>query len=77
MLEADEVQRFVLAGRDRLTALANAIKQLDDWAGAFAQRGGMPFYGNDPALIAGINTKVQAAIDESDRATVSRLRTDV
>lgn len=73
----EEKQRFVAEGRNRLTNLNHAIHQLDDWADAFGLRGGMTEFGNDAALIAGINNKVQGAIEEADRATVSRLRTDV
>lgn len=73
----EDAEKFVLMGRDRLTALSNAIRQLSDWAGAFGQRGGMEVFGNDAALIAGINLKVQTAIDEADLATLARLRTDV
>jgi hypothetical protein len=73
----DEVQRFLHEGCQRLTNLNIAIRQLDDWAGSFALRGGMEVFGNDAALIAGINNKVQATIESSDRATVARLRLDV
>ncbi len=73
----DEETKFVMEGRNRLTALSNAIRQLSDWAGAFTQRGGMEAFGNDAALIATINLKVQTAIDEADLATLARLRTDV
>lgn len=73
----EERERFVLEGRNRLTGLNHAIRQLDDWADSFVQRGGMAEFGNDAALISLINTKVQGSIDNDDRATVSRLRTDV
>jgi len=73
----NEKERFIEEGRNRLTTLNHAIRQLDDWADAFSLRGGMAEFGNDAALIAGINNKVQGAIEEADRATVSRLRTDV
>lgn len=73
----EEKQRFVQEGRNRLTNLNHAIHQLDDWADAFSLRGGAVEFGNDAALIANINDKVQGAIEETDRATVSRLRTDV
>jgi len=73
----EERERFVLEGRNRLTSLNHAIRQLDDWADAFSQRGGMVEFGNDAALIALINAKIQAAIGDDDRATVARLRTDV
>lgn len=76
-MNEDEKQRFILEGRNRLTTLNHAIRSLDDWSDAFTLRGGLPEFGNDAALIAGINGKVQGAIDESDRATVSMLRTDV
>jgi len=73
----EEKARFVQEGRNRLTNLNHAIHQLDDWADAFTVRGGMDMFGNDAALIAGINDKVQFAIEVSDMATVARLRTDV
>ena len=76
-MESEELQRFITEGRNRLTNLNHAIQQLDDWADAFTVRGGMPVFGNDAALIAGINDKVQFAIEVSDMATVARLRTDV
>jgi hypothetical protein len=68
---------FVAEGRLRLTALNTSIRSLDDWADAFTLRGGAEVFGNDAALIAGISEKVQGSIDDSDRATVARLRTDV
>jgi hypothetical protein len=79
MDELTEEQRaaFVQAGQVRLTNLNLAIRQLDDWADAFVLRGGMAVFGNDAALIALVNEKVQKAIDDTDRATVARLRTDV
>lgn len=73
----DERQRFVQEGRNRLTNLNHAIRQLADWADAFVWRGGMAEFGNDAALISLINTKVQGAINDDDRTTVARLRTDV
>lgn len=75
----DEGQKnsFIAEGRLRLTALNNAIRNLDDWADAFMLRGGMEIFGNDAALIAGVSDKVQASITDADRATVARLRTDV
>lgn len=73
----EEIDRFLQEGRQRLTNLNMAIQGLDDWADAFMVRGGMPVFGNDAALIAGINDKVQLAIEVSDMATVARLRTDV
>lgn len=76
-MSEEEKQRFIAEGRNRLTNLNHAIHQLDDWADAFMLRGGMAEFGNDAALIANINNKVQGAIEEADRATVSRLRTDV
>ena len=76
-MEPEELQRFLKVGRDRLTNLNHAISQLDDWADAFTVRGGIDVFGNDAALIAGINDKVQFAIEVSDMATVARLRTDV
>lgn len=72
-----EVNSFVAEGRLRLTNLNNAIRMLDDWSDAFTQRGGAVAYGNDAALIAGVSEKVQTAIDDADRVTVARLRTDV
>lgn len=76
MTEA-ETNSFVAEGRLRLTNLHQAIRMLDDWSDAFTQRGGATTYGNDAALIAGVSEKVQAAIDDADRVTVARLRTDV
>ena len=76
-MEQHEIEQFVLEGRNRLTNLNHAIRQLDDWADAFSLRGGMAAFGNDAALIANINNKVQGAIEDADRVTVSRLRTDV
>lgn len=75
----DEAQKnsFIAEGRLRLTALNTAIRSLDDWADAFMMRGGADIYGNDAALIAGISEKVQASIQDLDRATVARLRMDV
>jgi hypothetical protein len=72
-----EEERFIKEGANRLTALNYAIHMLDDWSDAFTVRGGLSKYGNDAALIAGVNNKVQAAIDVADMATVARLRTDV
>lgn len=76
-MDENEIRHFVLEGRNRLTTLNHAIRQLADWSDAFSQRGGMVELGNDAALIALINTKVQGAISGEDRATVARLRTDV
>lgn len=73
----EEKARFIKEGQNRLTALNYAIHMLDSWADAFTVRGGMDVFGNDAALIAGINDKVQFAIEMSDLATVARLRTDV
>lgn len=75
----DEGQRnsFIAEGRLRLTALNNAIRNLDDWSDAFMLRGGADVFGNDAALIAGVSEKVQSSIEDADRATVARLRTDV
>ena len=73
----EEKARFIKEGQHRLTALNYAIHMLDDWADAFTVRGGMDVFGNDSALIAGINDKVQFAIEPADLATVARLRTDV
>lgn len=76
-MEDNETTRFLVEGRNRLTNLNHAIRMLDDWANAFMLRGGMEAFGNDAALIAGVSDKVQASIEDADRATVARLRTDV
>lgn len=76
-MNEDELQRFIQAGRDRLTTLNHAIRQLDDWSDAFMLRGGIETFGNDAALIAAISNKVQGSIEDADRATVARLRSDV
>ncbi len=76
-MSEEDTARFVREGMVRLTDLNAAIQRLDAWADAFVQRGGLVAFGNDAALITGINEKVQGAITETDRATVARLRTDV
>ena len=73
----EERARFLNEGRSRLTNLNHAIRMLDDWSNAFMLRGGMEAFGNDAALIALISEKVQKSIEQADRATVARLRTDV
>lgn len=76
-LSEGEVRSFVAEGRLRLTNLNNAIRALDDWADSFLVRGGADVFGGDAALMAGINDKIQQAVELADRAVVARLRTDV
>lgn len=73
----EKQQQFVDAGRGALTGLSLAIDQLAKWTAAFEARGGGAVFGNDAALIAAINNKVQTTITIDDLATVARLRMDI
>ena len=73
-----EALQFVYDGRQRLTALAVAIRNLREWADVFEQRGGTAVYGDDAQAMADLYDDLQTGfLDAEKRAMFGRLRTDI
>lgn len=75
-----EALQFLYDGRQRLTALGVAARQLREWTEVFERRGGAAVYGDDALEIVYFSNDVQALLDANEaakRATIARLRTDI
>ena len=75
--ESDALQ-FVYDGRQRVTALSVAIRNLAEWADAFEQRGGAGVYGDDALQMVYLYNELKDEfLSPENRATIARLRTDL
>lgn len=73
-----EALQFVYDGRQRMTALAVAIRNLREWADVFEQRGGAAVYGEDALAMVTLYDDLQTGfLDATKRALFGRLRTDI
>jgi hypothetical protein len=73
-----EALQFVYDGRQRITALAVAVRNLREWVDVFEQRGGAAVYGEDALAMVYLYNDLQAGfLDATKRALFARLRTDI
>lgn len=72
-----EALQFIYDGRQRLTALGVALRNLREWSEVFELRGGAVVYGDDAlAMVYLYNAMDEFATDER-MAIFRRLRTDI
>jgi hypothetical protein len=72
-----EALQFVYDGRQRLTALGLALRNLREWSEVFELRGGAAVYGEDALGIVYLYNAMAAFATEDRMAVFRRLRTDI